>query len=185
MLQGRPGKAIVIRDALGQVVDTQQIQPVVNGKDVFLTLDSRIQANAEQILEQTVAQWHAKDATAIVMDPRTGAILAMAQEPGYNANSFPQAYARGLTVDHAINDVFEPGSVFKVVTISGALSQHDITPNTVLHRPRLAAGRRPRDPRRRVARHGAPPRLADPPALVEHRHRRDRRAKYLGESGLK
>ncbi len=89
MLQGTPGKAIVIRDALGHVVDTQQIQPVMNGRDVFLTLDSHIQANAEQILQQTVAQWHAKDATAIVMDPRTGAILAMAQEPGYNANSFP------------------------------------------------------------------------------------------------
>jgi cell division protein FtsI/penicillin-binding protein 2 len=69
------------------------------------------------------------------MDPRTGAILAMAQEPGYNANAFPQASARGLTVDHAINDVFEPGSVFKVVTISGALSQHDITPNSVFTVP--------------------------------------------------
>jgi cell division protein FtsI (penicillin-binding protein 3) len=135
VLQGTPGKAIVIRDALGQVVDTQQIQPVVNGRDVFLTLDNRIQANAEQILTQTVAQWHAKDATAIVMDPRTGAILAMAQEPGYNANGFPAAYAHGLTVDHAINDVFEPGSVFKVVTISGALSQGDITPSTVFTVP--------------------------------------------------
>jgi cell division protein FtsI/penicillin-binding protein 2 len=135
VLQGRAGKEIVVSDALGQVVDTQQTQPVVNGKDVFLTLDNRIQANAEQILQQTVWQWHAKDATAIVMDPRTGAILAMAQEPGYNANWFPHAFARGLTVDHAINDVFEPGSVFKVVTISGALSQHDITPNTVFTVP--------------------------------------------------
>jgi len=135
VLRGTDGKAIVVRDALGQPVDTQPTQPVVNGKDVFLTLDSRIQANAEQILEQTVWKWHAKDATAIVMDPRTGAILAMAQEPGYNANSFPKAYAKGLTVDHAINDVFEPGSVFKVVTISGALSQHDITPNSVVTVP--------------------------------------------------
>ncbi len=134
-LAGAPGKEVVVRDALGQVVDTQQIQPVANGKDVFLTLDSHIQANAEQILTQTVAQWHAKDATAIVMDPRTGAILAMAQEPGYDANSFPHAFAHGLTVDHAINDVYEPGSVFKVVTISGALSQHLITPNTVFRVP--------------------------------------------------
>jgi cell division protein FtsI/penicillin-binding protein 2 len=69
------------------------------------------------------------------MDPRTGAILAMAQEPGYNANGFPGAFAHGLTVDHAINDVYEPGSVFKVVTISGALSQHDITPNSVFTVP--------------------------------------------------
>ncbi len=134
-IAGKPGTELVVRDALGQVVSTQQATPVTNGKNVFLTLDSHIQANAEQILQQTVDQYHAKDATAIVMDPRTGAILAMAQEPGYDANSFPQAYARGLTVEHAINDVYEPGSVFKVVTIGGALSQHDITPNTVFTVP--------------------------------------------------
>jgi cell division protein FtsI (penicillin-binding protein 3) len=128
-LSGQPGEATIVRDATGQVVETQQTQPVRNGKDVFLTLDSRIQANAEQILEQTVAQWHAKDATAIVMDPRTGAILAMAQEPGYNANGYAHASA-GLTIEHAINDVYEPGSVFKVVTIGGALSEHKITPRT-------------------------------------------------------
>src|SRR5206468_10927686 len=98
----------------------------------FLTLDSHSQANAEQGLEQTVQEWHAKDATAIVLDPHTGAILAMAQEPGYNANAYPTAAARDLTIDHAVTDVFEPGSVFKVVTIGGALSQHDITPNTEL-----------------------------------------------------
>ena len=46
-----------------------------------------MQANAEQVLEQTVGQWHAKSATAIVLDPHSGAILAMAQEPGYNANA--------------------------------------------------------------------------------------------------
>ncbi len=130
VLEGKPGKEIVVSDALGQVVDTQQERPARDGRDVFLTLDSQIQANAEQVLQATVRQWHAKDATAIVMDPRTGAILAMAQEPGYNANNFPQAYGHGLTVDHAINDVFEPGSVFKVVTIGGALAQHDVTPNT-------------------------------------------------------
>jgi len=134
-LSGRPGKATIVRDATGQVVETQQTQPVRNGKNVFLTLDSRIQANAEQILQQTVDQWHAKDATAIVMDPRTGAILAMAQEPGYDASSYPHAFARGLTVNHAVDDVFEPGSVFKVVTIGGALSQHDITPNSVFTVP--------------------------------------------------
>ena len=80
-----------MRDALGQAVNTTQQRPARDGRDVFLTLDSHIQANAEQVLEQTVSQWHAKDATAIVLDPHTGAVLAMAQEPGYNANDFPQA----------------------------------------------------------------------------------------------
>ena len=137
-LKGRPGKAIV---GQGRARPGRRHDPaarrLANGRDVFLTLDSHIQANAEQVLEQTVSEWHAKDATAIVIDPRTGAILAMAQEPGYNANGYPAATAHDLTVDHAVNDVFEPGSVFKVVTIGGALSQHDITPNTAIQRSRL------------------------------------------------
>ena len=134
-LQGTPGSAVEVRDALGQAVNTIQQRPARDGRDIFLTLDSHIQANAEQVLENTVQEWHAKDATAIVIDPHTGAILAMAQEPGYNANAYPAATTHGLTVDHAVSDVFEPGSVFKVVTIGGALSQHDITPNTELRVP--------------------------------------------------
>ena len=129
-LAGAPGSATVVRDATGQAVNTIQQRPAHNGRSVFLTLDSHIQANAEQVLEQTVREWHAKDATAIVLDPRTGAILAMAQEPGFNDNDYPAAAAHGLALDHAVNDAFEPGSVFKVVTIGGALSQHDITPST-------------------------------------------------------
>ncbi len=134
-LTGKPGSATEVRDALGQAVNTIQQRPAHPGRDVFLTLDSHIQANAEQVLTQTVQEWHAKDATAIVIDPRTGAILAMAQEPGYNANYYPAATKHDLTIDHAVNDVFEPGSVFKVVTIGGALSQHDITPNTAFQVP--------------------------------------------------
>jgi len=134
-LEGTPGTATVVRDALGQAVNTIQQRPARNGRDVYLTLDSHIQANAEQVLAQTVQQWHAKDATAIVLDPHTGEVLAMAQEPGYNGNDYPAATAHDLTVVHAVNDVFEPGSVFKVVTIGGALSQHDVTPNTAFRVP--------------------------------------------------
>jgi cell division protein FtsI (penicillin-binding protein 3) len=130
-----PGRATVVRDALGQPVNTITQRAARNGRDVFLTLDSHMQANAEQVLGQTVRQWHAKSATAIVLDPRTGAILAMGQEPGFNANRFPQATTQGLTVDHAVNDVFEPGSVFKVVTVGGALSEHKVTPQTAFTLP--------------------------------------------------
>jgi cell division protein FtsI/penicillin-binding protein 2 len=134
-LSGTPGRATVVRDATGQTVNTIQDRPARDGRDVFLTLDSHIQANAEQVLEKTVREWHAKDATAVVLDPHTGAILAMAQEPGYSANDYPAATAHGLTIEHAVTDVYEPGSVFKVVTIGGALSQHDITPNTEFRVP--------------------------------------------------
>jgi cell division protein FtsI (penicillin-binding protein 3) len=129
-LAGKPGRATVVRDATGQAVNTVQERPARNGRSVFLTLDSHIQANAEQVLEQTVHQWHAKDATAIVLDPHTGSVLAMAQEPGFDANSYPSAAAHDLAIDHAVNDSFEPGSVFKVVTVGGALSEHKITPQT-------------------------------------------------------
>jgi cell division protein FtsI (penicillin-binding protein 3)/stage V sporulation protein D (sporulation-specific penicillin-binding protein) len=134
-LAGIPGRATVVRDALGQAVNTIQQRPARDGRDVYLTLDSHIQANAEQVLAQTVREWHAKDATAIVLDPHTGAILAMAQEPGYDANHYPTATVHDLTIDHAVNDVFEPGSVFKVVTVGGALSEHKITPKTAFTLP--------------------------------------------------
>jgi cell division protein FtsI/penicillin-binding protein 2 len=111
-LSGTPGRATVVRDATGQTVNTIQDRPARDGRDVFLTLDSHIQANAEQVLEKTVREWHAKDATAVVLDPHTGAILAMAQEPGYSANDYPAATAHGLTIEHAVTDVYEPGSVF-------------------------------------------------------------------------
>jgi cell division protein FtsI (penicillin-binding protein 3) len=134
-LSGKPGQETVVRDALGQIVDTTSERPVRNGSDVFLTLDHTIQARAEQVLTETVRRWHAKDATALVLDPRTGGVLAMALEPGYDANNFPKALAHGLQSNHAITDVFEPGSVFKVVTIGAALSEHLVTPRTAFTLP--------------------------------------------------
>lgn len=129
-LTGVPGHETLVRDPLGQPISIGEVVPARPGKDVFLTVDHTIQANAEQVLKQTVARFHAKDATAIVLDPHTGGVLAMATEPGYNANDYPQAFARGLTGNRAISDVYEPGSVFKVVTIGGALADHRVTPST-------------------------------------------------------
>jgi cell division protein FtsI/penicillin-binding protein 2 len=134
-LRGTPGQETVVRDALGSVIDTTNERPARNGEDVFLTLDDRIQAQAEQVLRDTVRRWHAKDATALVLDPKSGAVLAMAMEPGYDANRFPQALAQGLQANHAVTDVFEPGSVFKVVTIAGALSEGLVTPETAFTLP--------------------------------------------------
>ena len=129
-LTGRTGEETVVRDPLGHVISIENEKPAREGKNVFLTLDHTIQANAEQVLKQTVAKWHAKDATAIVLDPHTGGVLAMAMEPGYDANAFPAAAAKGLQRNHAVTDVYEPGSVFKIVTIAGALSDHLVTPQT-------------------------------------------------------
>jgi len=129
-LTGSAGTETVVRDPLGDVIDVQNEKPARDGHNVFLTLDHTIQANAEQVLKATVAKWKAKDATAIVLDPKTGGVLAMAMEPGYNANDFPSAAVKGLQQNHAVSDVYEPGSVFKVVTIGGALSDGLVTPQT-------------------------------------------------------
>jgi cell division protein FtsI (penicillin-binding protein 3)/stage V sporulation protein D (sporulation-specific penicillin-binding protein) len=126
-LTGSPGSQTVVRDPIGQAISIQRDVPAREGKAAFLTLDHTIQANAEQVLRETVSRWHAKSATAIVLDPKTGGVLAMAMQPGYDAN---QVATRGLQGDAAVSDVFEPGSVFKVVTIAGALSEGLITPTT-------------------------------------------------------
>src|SRR2546423_799073 len=129
-LTGVPGQETILRDPFGHTLDAQNVQAAKPGKDVFLTIDHRIQADAEQVLRATVAKWHAKSATAIVLDPHTAGVLAMATEPGYDANNYPQAFAKGITGNRAISDVYEPGSVFKVVTVGGALADHLVTPHT-------------------------------------------------------
>jgi cell division protein FtsI/penicillin-binding protein 2 len=128
-LSGRPGEQVVVRDPFGRPINIQPVTPARPGKAVFLTIDHKIQANAEQVLADTVKKWGAKSATAIVLDPKTGAVLAMAEAPSYDANRFPTV-APKFQRNHAVSDFFEPGSVFKVVTIAGALSQHLVTPQT-------------------------------------------------------
>jgi len=129
-LTGTNGSQTVVRDPFGKPISIENVVPPKQGKSVFLTLDSKIQANAAQVLRATVERWHAKDATAIVLDPRNGNILAMAQAPNFDANNFSKAYAKHLTSNRAVADVYEPGSVFKVVTIAGALSEGLVTPQT-------------------------------------------------------
>jgi cell division protein FtsI (penicillin-binding protein 3)/stage V sporulation protein D (sporulation-specific penicillin-binding protein) len=129
-LTGVNGSQTLVRDPFGRAIAIQNVVPPRHGKAVFLTLDAKIQANAEQVLRATITKWHAKDATAIVLDPRNGNVLAMAQAPNYDANAFSQAYARKITSNRAVSDVYEPGSVFKVVTIAGALSEGLVTPHT-------------------------------------------------------
>ena len=128
-LSGRAGEQTIVKDPFGRPVNISTSRPVRDGKNVYLTIDHTIQANADAVLARAVVHWHAKDATAIVMDPRTGAILAMANAPGFNANSYPQAPPL-LQRNRAVTDTFEPGSTFKLVTAAGVLSEHLVTPQT-------------------------------------------------------
>jgi cell division protein FtsI/penicillin-binding protein 2 len=128
-LAGRAGKETVVKDPSGRVIDVEQQRPETAGRDLFVTLDHSIQANAEEVLRQTVHKWRAKSASAIVLDPRTGAVLAMAVQPGYDANRFPSV-PRELQRNRTVTDTYEPGSTFKLITVAAALSERLVSPST-------------------------------------------------------
>src|SRR5207249_4486740 len=87
------------------------------------------QAQAESVLRATVAHWHARSATAIVLEPTTGAVLAMANVPSYDANRFPSV-RRSFERNRAVTDAYEPGSTFKLVTVAAAISERIVTAET-------------------------------------------------------
>jgi cell division protein FtsI (penicillin-binding protein 3) len=128
-LAGKPGYEIVVRDPLGRAIDVVTSRKERPGRNVVLTIDHQLQASAEQLLANAVARWRAKGATAIVMDPRTGAILAMANAPTFDANSFSSAPADARR-NRAVTDLYEPGSTFKIVTIAAALEDNVVAPDT-------------------------------------------------------
>ena len=128
-LAGRNGRQTIVRDPRGRTLDVLSTVAPVEGRNVRLTLDNTLQANAQSVLLRTVRQWGAKAATAVVLDPRNGDVLAMASEPGFDANRFPQT-DRDVQRNRTVTDTYEPGSTLKVVTVAGALSEGLVTPST-------------------------------------------------------
>jgi cell division protein FtsI (penicillin-binding protein 3) len=133
-LAGGAGEETVVKDPSGRVIDVQENRAEVPGRNLFLTLDHSIQANAEEVLRATVNKWGAKSASAVVLDPRTGSILAMAVQPGYDANRYPTV-ARDLQRNRTVTDTYEPGSTFKLITVGGALSERIVAPSTRFRLP--------------------------------------------------
>jgi cell division protein FtsI (penicillin-binding protein 3) len=134
LLAGRTGQRRVVSDAIGQPVSITESRPEVPGKGLALTLDANIQQRSEDVLGAVARVFNPKDATAIVMDPRSGAILALANWPQVNAND-PSAAPFGSLSDRAVSFDYEPGSTFKAVAVSGALQQGLITPETAFNIP--------------------------------------------------
>jgi cell division protein FtsI (penicillin-binding protein 3) len=128
-LAGRNGRQSIIRDPGGRTMNVVSSVPAQEGENVRLTIDNTLQANAESVLQRTVRAWGAKAATAVVLDPRTGQVLAMAAQPGFDANRFPQT-SDDAKRNRAVTDNYEPGSTLKVVTVAGALSEGLVTPST-------------------------------------------------------
>jgi cell division protein FtsI (penicillin-binding protein 3) len=133
-LRGETQKVVLQRDALGRTVFPKGLndQGPAPGHSLTLTIDEIIQYIAEKELDEAVANAKARGGVVLVMDPRTGAILAMAVNPRFDPNSMA-----GLTADRwrnrALTDAYEPGSTMKVITAAAALEGKVMTPGTLIH----------------------------------------------------
>ncbi|HKV32010.1 MAG TPA: penicillin-binding protein 2 [Candidatus Dormibacteraeota bacterium] len=130
-LAGQAGFEATVRDLANQPIvlsDRQRREPV-NGMTLQLSLDSTIQVVAERALADGVQKYQAESGSLIIMEPATGRIVAWADAPSYNANQFATTPTAQF-MDPIVSNLYEPGSVMKVVTLSGALDDHAITPET-------------------------------------------------------
>lgn len=134
LLRGSDGRRRLTKDAIGQPIGVREEKPARSGKTLRLTLDAAIQSKVETVLTGVGEVYQPKGATAIVMDPNTGAILALANWPRVNANDVAGApsYARQ---NRAVGTTYEPGSTFKAFTVSGALEEGEVTPSTSFNLP--------------------------------------------------
>lgn len=131
-LQGRDGSRSVVRDRLGRVVeDIGEQVPALNGKDIELSIDAKVQFFAYQRVRDAVAENNAKAGSVVVLDAHTGEILALANYPSYDPGHRNNLSGEQLR-NRALTDVFEPGSTMKPFTTGLALETGRVRPDTVL-----------------------------------------------------
>ena len=128
-MHGRTGQMVISVDAHKKWFGSVEKQPEP-GQNVVLTIDEKIQYIAERELEAAMQQTHAEAGTVIVENPHTGEILALANRPTFNPNLTREITPQKLK-NHAVSDVYEPGSTFKLVTISGALQEKVTRPDEI------------------------------------------------------
>jgi cell division protein FtsI (penicillin-binding protein 3) len=129
-LHGVPGRMLTAIDARRHVLDSQEREPDP-GENLVLTIDENIQFMAERALDSALERTHAANGTIVVQDPYTGQILALAIRPTFNPNDFRHA-TTSLLKNHAVSDVYEPGSTFKLATYSAALDQKVTNPDQMI-----------------------------------------------------
>ncbi|HEY7616936.1 MAG TPA: penicillin-binding protein [Terriglobales bacterium] len=128
-LRGKPGRMLVQVDARRKNFNRVEKQPDP-GDNVVLTIDEKIQYIAERELETAMQETRAASGTVVVANPHTGEILALANRPTFNPN-LSRRITPEVLKDHAVSDVYEPGSTFKLVTISAALEERITNPNEI------------------------------------------------------
>ncbi|MDA8065663.1 MAG: penicillin-binding transpeptidase domain-containing protein [Thermaerobacter sp.] len=135
-LAGQPGVALQEYDAAGNPMPQfyHRVVPPVPGDNVELTLDSTIEEFAQSALAKTVKKWHAASGRILVMDPRTGAVLALADWPTFDPNHWA-SYPPALRGDPLVQDSYPPGSTFKPVTLSAALQEGVVSPSAYFNDP--------------------------------------------------
>ena len=129
-LHGEPGRMYAAMDARRHVMGSTEHEPEP-GANLVLTIDENIQFIAEKALDAAMARTHADTGTVVVQDVHTGQILALAVRPTFNPNDFRHT-TPALLRDHAVSDVYEPGSTFKLVTYAAALDQHIVKPDDMI-----------------------------------------------------
>jgi cell division protein FtsI (penicillin-binding protein 3) len=127
-VRGTEGKILVQTDARRHALNSRIDRPATAGVSLELTIDQYLQHIAERELRTGVEENNAAGGTALIMEPNTGEILALANWPTFNPNAFGKADERERR-NRAIQDLYEPGSTFKVVTASAALEEHVVGPN--------------------------------------------------------
>ncbi|OFA06131.1 penicillin-binding protein 2 [Duganella sp. HH101] len=130
-LVGQPGSRRVIKDRLGHIVeDIESVREPHDGKDLTLSIDSKLQYIAFTQVKESVEKFHAKAGAAIVLDVHTGEVLALANWPTYNPNDRSKLTGEQLR-NRVMTDTFEPGSSLKPFTVGLALDEKRITPHTM------------------------------------------------------
>jgi cell division protein FtsI (penicillin-binding protein 3) len=132
-LQGHAGELLLTEDVQKRGFESSIQHQPQPGQDVRLTIDSRIQFVAEQELAKMVALHHAKSGSLVAMDPRSGDILAMANVPTFDPNSPPNPSDIAARENLAVSAPFEPGSVYKVITLSSALETTKLRPESMIN----------------------------------------------------
>jgi cell division protein FtsI (penicillin-binding protein 3) len=133
-LRGRDGERRLVRDALGDTIELREDQRTEPGQEVRLTLDANVQDHTEEVLAELGETWQPEGVTALVMDPRDSAIIALANWPRVNANKLHDAPDYAM-MNRAVGATYEPGSTFKAFTVAGALEDGKVTPTTEFSLP--------------------------------------------------
>lgn len=136
VLSGRPGRMDLEQDPQGRPLPQADFiyEPAVPGRSLYLTIDKELQYITETTLAGALTEYEASSGSAIIMRPRTGEILALANMPDYDLNLFSESDPDQRR-NRAVVDNYEPGSAFKVVTATAALEENVVTPRTVFSVP--------------------------------------------------